>query len=376
MNFQEELFSESQNKLMIPFLDLSTQQSRIFDEINHGIQKVLAHGKYILGPEVYELEEMLQNYTKSAHCITVANGTDALQIALMSLDIGRGDEVITPSFSYIATAEVIKILGAEPVYIDIDPLSFNLDPSKLEKAISPKTKAIIPVSLYGVPANFDKINSIANKYSIPVIEDAAQSFGAQYKNRKSCNLSLIGCTSFFPTKPLGCYGDGGAVFTSDEDLAKKIRQIAQHGQKKKYHHIRIGVNSRLDTIQAAILIAKLKILDIEIAERAKIANNYTEAFRLNKNIQAHEIGDDYFSAWAQYTIRAKNRDQIKENLLSLGIPTMVYYPLPLSSQPAVCKKSNVPESEMATKEVLSLPIYGTLKEEYQNKIIEIILKKN
>ena len=232
---------------MIEFIDLKAQQARIKEQIDAGIQKVLAHGQYILGPEVAELEERLAAFTGSKYCITCANGTDALQIAQMALGIGPGDEVITPGFTYIATAETVALLGAKPVYVDIDPLTYNLDPALLDAAITPRTKAIIPVSLYGQCADMDAINEIAAKHGIPVIEDAAQSFGATYKGRRSCNLSTIACTSFFPSKPLGCYGDGGAIFTNDDELAKVMRQTARHGQYRRYHHIRVGVNSRLDT---------------------------------------------------------------------------------------------------------------------------------
>ena len=233
---------------MMQFIDLAAQQARIKDKIDAGIQRVLAHGKYILGPEVADLEERLVAYTGSKFCITVANGTDALQIAQMALGIGPGDEVITPGFTYIATAETVALLGARPVYVDIDPKTYNLDPNLLEAAITARTKAIIPVALYGQCADMDAINVIAAKHGIPVIEDAAQSFGASYRGRKSCNLSTLACASFFPSKPLGCYGDGGAIFTNDEELAKVSRQIARHGQDRRYHHVRIGVNSRLDTL--------------------------------------------------------------------------------------------------------------------------------
>ena len=219
------------------FIDLAAQQARIKDQIDANIQKVLAHGKYILGPEVVELEEKLANYTGAKYCISCANGTDALQIALMALGVGPGDEVITPGFTYIATAETSAVLGAKPVYVDIDERTYNLDPALLEAAITPKTKAIIAVSLYGQCADYDAINEIAAKHGIPVIEDAAQSFGATYKGRKSGNLTTIACTSFFPSKPLGCYGDGGAIFTNDEELAKVIRQVARHGQDRRYHHV-------------------------------------------------------------------------------------------------------------------------------------------
>ena len=243
------------------FFDLEAQQFRLKDEIDKKISAVLNHGQFILGPEVYELEGALCEYTGAKHCITCANGTDALQIALMAIGIGAGDEVITPAFSYISTAEATKLLGAKPVYVDVDPVTFNINPELLEADITAKTKAIIPVSLYGQPANFSAINKIAKNHNLIVIEDAAQSFGAEQSGKKSCNLSTIGCTSFFPTKPLGCYGDGGAIFTSDESLARIVRQIARHGQEKRYYHTRLGVNSRLDTIQAAILLAKLTILE-------------------------------------------------------------------------------------------------------------------
>jgi UDP-2-acetamido-2-deoxy-ribo-hexuluronate aminotransferase len=246
--------------MSIPFIDLKTQYHRLKKEIDAGIQRVLDHGQYILGPEVVELEEKLAAYTGAKHCITVANGTDALQIAQMALGIGPGDEVITPGFTYIATAETVALLGAKPVYVDVDSRTYNLDPGLLEAAITPRTKAIVPVSLYGQCADFDAINAIAAKHGIPVIEDAAQSFGASYKGRKSCNLTTIACASFFPSKPFGCYGDGGAIFTNDDELAKIMRQIARHGQDRRYHHIRVGVNSRLDTLQAAILLPKLEIL--------------------------------------------------------------------------------------------------------------------
>ena len=263
---------------MIEFIDLKTQQARIKSQIDAAIQRVLAHGQYILGPEVAELEEKLAAYTGAKHCITVANGTDALQIAQMALGIGPGDEVVMPGFTYIATAETVALLGAKPVYVDIDPRTYNLDSALLEAAITSRTKAIVPVSLYGQCADFDAINAIAAKYRIPVIEDAAQSFGATYKSRKSCNLSTIACTSFFPSKPLGCYGDGGAIFTNDDELAKVMRQIARHGQDRRYHHVRVGVNSRMDTLQAAILLPKLTLLEEEIQCRQKVADWYGELF--------------------------------------------------------------------------------------------------
>ncbi|NVK39754.1 MAG: DegT/DnrJ/EryC1/StrS family aminotransferase [Oceanospirillaceae bacterium] len=345
---------------MIPFIDLAAQQDRLRTDIESGIARVLAHGQYILGPEVNELEEKLAAYTGAAHCVSVANGTDALQIALMALGVGPGDEVITPGFSYIATAEAAVLLGAKIVYIDIDPVSYNMDPAMLEAAITPRTKAIIPVSLYGHPADFDEINAIAAKHGLPVIEDAAQSFGASYMGRKSCNLSTVACTSFFPSKPLGCYGDGGAIFTSDPDIAKIIRQIARHGQERRYYHVRVGVNSRLDTLQAAILLPKLAILDDEIATRQKVADAYAAVLG-KSGIVTPQVAPDSVSAWAQYTVRVQNREAVQSALQSAGIPTAVHYPLPLNRQPAVADASVVlPNGDKAADEVLSLPVHPYL----------------
>ncbi len=344
------------------FIDLISQQARIKEKIDANIRKVLSECNFILGPEVTELEAKLAAYCGAKHCITVANGTDALQIAQMAFGIGPGDEVITPGFTYIATAETVALLGAKPVYVDICPKTYNLDPSKLEAAITSRTKAIIPVSLYGQCADFDKINTIASKYNIPVIEDAAQSFGASYKGKKSCNLSLVACTSFFPSKPLGCYGDGGAIFTNDDELATVMRQIARHGQDRRYHHIRVGVNSRLDTLQAAILLPKLEILEDEMQLRDEIAKEYT--LRLNSAgitttpyIQEHNK-----SAWAQYTIRVEQREFVQQKLQVAGIPTSVHYPIPLNRQPAVADKHAVlPFGDQVAEQVLSLPMHPYMK---------------
>jgi UDP-2-acetamido-2-deoxy-ribo-hexuluronate aminotransferase len=355
---------------MIPFIDLAAQQDRLRTEIEARIAGVLAHGQYILGPEVAELEDKLAAYTGAAHCITVANGTDALQIALMALGVGPGDEVITPGFSYIATAEAAVILGAKVVYVDIDPVSYNMDPALLEAAITPRTKAIIPVSLFGQPADFDAINVIAAQHDLPVIEDAAQSFGASYKGRKSCNLSTIACTSFFPSKPLGCYGDGGAVFTADPDLAKVIRQIARHGQAQRYFHVRLGINSRLDTLQAAILLPKLEILDDEIQARQSKAEIYDQNLS-DSGILTPNISQNSQTAWAQYTVRLANRDFVKDRLYAAGIPTAVHYPLPLNKQPAVAEAHCIlPEGNRAAGEVLSLPLHPYL----DSRTIEYVVK--
>lgn len=360
---------------MIEFIDLKAQQNRIKDKIDAGIQSVLTHGQYILGPEVTELEEKLAAYVGAKYCITCANGTDALQIAQMAFGIGPGDEVITPGFTYIATAETVALLGAKPVYVDVNPKTYNLDVEKLEAAITPRTKAIIPVSLYGQCADFDTINAIAAKYGIPVIEDAAQSFGATYKGRKSCNLSTVACTSFFPSKPLGCYGDGGAIFTNDEELAKVIRQIARHGQDRRYHHIRVGVNSRLDTIQAAILLPKLEILDDEMQARQKVSEIYNQLFN-QAGVHTTPYLEPYnTSAWAQYTIQVDNRTEIQKELQEQGVPTAVHYPIPLNKQPAVAD-TNVwlPVGDAIAERVMSLPMHPYLSLGTQEKIVTALLK--
>lgn len=356
------------------FIDLSAQQARLKTEIDAGIQKVLSHGKYILGPEVSELEEKLAAYTGAKYCITCANGTDALQIAQMALGIGVGDEVITPGFTYIATAETVALLGAKPVYVDVDPKTYNLDIAKLEAAITPRTKAIIPVSLYGQCADFDAINAIAAKYNLPVIEDAAQSFGATYKGRKSGNLSTISCTSFFPSKPLGCYGDGGAIFTNDEQLATVIRQIARHGQDRRYHHIRVGVNSRLDTLQAAILLPKLAILEEEIIARQTVAENYNRLFNEAGITTTPFVEEHNRSAWAQYTIQVENRAEVQEKLKAQGIPTAVHYPIPLNKQPAVADgNSDLPVGDRIAERVMSLPMHPYLTLAEQQKVVAAVV---
>ena len=355
------------------FVDLAAQQARIKEKLDANTQKVLAHGKYILGPEVAELEQRLAEFCGAKHCITVANGTDALQIAQMALGVGHGDEVIVPGFSYIATAETPAVLGAKPVYVDIDPKTYNMDPAKLEAAMTPRTKAIIPVSLYGQCADFDTINAIAEKHGIPVIEDGAQSFGASYKGQKSCNLTTIGCTSFFPSKPLGCYGDGGAIFTNDDDLAIVLRQIARHGQDRRYHHIRVGVNSRLDTLQAAILLPKLEILAEEIELRNQVAERYTRLLNEAGINTTPFIEEHNVSAWAQYTVRVENRGDVQEKLKVAGVPTAVHYPTPLNKQPAVADAgAELPVGDAMAEVVLSLPVHPYLVEEDQEKVAEIL----
>ncbi|SFM05090.1 DegT/DnrJ/EryC1/StrS family aminotransferase [Pelosinus propionicus] len=359
---------------MIPFIDLKTQQQKIRKSIDERIANVLEHGQYIMGPEVKELEEKLAQYVGIKYCITIANGTDALMIALMALDIKSGDEVITTPFTFIATAEVTAFLGATPVFVDIDPKTYNLDPNKLEQAITSKTKAIMPVSLYGQCADMDAINAIADKYSIPVIEDAAQSFGATYKGRKSCGLSTIGCTSFFPTKPLGCYGDGGACFTDDDELAKKMSQIRLHGQDRRYHHPVVGVNGRLDTMQAAILLAKLEIFDEEVKLRAEIGARYTET--LKNVVVTPYIADYNTSVYAQYTVQVDNREQVQAKLKEAGVPTAVHYPIPLNLQ-SVFAYLNQPEgsfpiAEKIAKRVMSLPMSAWVNDDQMNMVVKVL----
>jgi UDP-2-acetamido-2-deoxy-ribo-hexuluronate aminotransferase len=358
---------------MIEFIDLKSQQNRLKSKIDAAIQRVLDHGQYILGPEVAELEEKLAAFVGVKYCITCANGTDALQIAQMALGIGPGDEVITPGFTYIATAETVALLGAKPVYVDVDPLTYNLDPQLLEAAITPRTKAIIPVSLYGQCADFDAINAIALKYNIPVIEDAAQSFGASYKGRRSCGLTTLACASFFPSKPLGCYGDGGAIFTDDDELARVVRQIARHGQDRRYHHVRVGVNSRLDTLQAAILLPKLEILPEELEARQKVGATYAALLTKAGIFTAPVIEAHNTSAFAQYTIRVSGRDALQKKLQSLGVPTAVHYPTPLNKQPAV-QDLNValPVGDKLAEEVMSLPMHPYLTTTDIEKIVTVL----
>ncbi|MEG1203569.1 MAG: DegT/DnrJ/EryC1/StrS family aminotransferase, partial [Comamonas sp.] len=318
-------------------------------------------------------EEKLAAYTGAKYCISVANGTDALQIAQMALGIGPGDEVITPGFTYIATAETVALLGAKPVYVDVNPRTYNLDPEQLDAAITPRTKAIIPVSLYGQCADYDAINTIAEKHGIPVIEDAAQSFGATYKGKKSCSLTTIACTSFFPSKPLGCYGDGGAIFTNDGELAKVMRQIARHGQDRRYHHVRVGVNSRLDTLQAAILLPKLAVLDEEIAQRDQVAQRYTRLLGQHGISTSPCIEVHNTSAWAQYTIQLERREQVQDQLKATGIPTAVHYPIPLNKQPAVADAhAHLPVGDAVAQKVMSLPMHPYLDESSLQRVTQAV----
>lgn len=367
----------------IQFIDLKAQQALIKDKIDAGIQRVLRHGQYIMGPEIKELEEKLAAYVGVKHCITASSGTDTLLIALLALGIGPGDEVITSPFTFIATGEMIALTGAKPVFVDIDSRTYNIDPRLIEAAITPRTKAIMPVSLYGQCADFDAINVIAEKYNLPVIEDGAQSFGATYKGRRSCGLSTIGSTSFFPSKPLGCYGDGGALFTNDDALAKAMREIRVHGQDRRYHHPRIGINGRMDTLQAAVLMAKLEIFDEEVAARIRIGALYTELLdRSSGSLNFRPLITPYIdphnnSVYAQYTVQVKERADLQKKLAELAIPTAVHYPVPLHLQPVFAesrlKKGSFPVSEAASERVMSLPMHPYLSELEIGNIVQEIL---
>jgi len=367
------------------FIDLKTQYNALRNVIGERIQRVLDHGQYILGPEVNELESELSNYCNTKHCITVASGTDALLISLMAIGIRAGDEIITTPFTFVATAEVIVLLGATPVFVDIDPETCNIDVEKIENAINAKTRAIIPVSLYGQPADMDEINSIAERHGIVVVEDAAQSFGSEYKARRSCNLSKVGCTSFFPSKPLGCYGDGGAIFTNDDEIALACREIRVHGQSERYVHTRIGVGGRMDTIQCAVVLAKLQRFGWEVSQRALIGHRYNNLLldaiesnpEIKKNISLIVQRQDRTSVFAQYTIRVNERHKIQDFLKSEGIPTAIHYPMPLNVQPAyknICRSLETPVAMRCATEVISLPMCSDLLMDQQAKIVETLIR--
>jgi UDP-2-acetamido-2-deoxy-ribo-hexuluronate aminotransferase len=343
------------------FIDLKTQYQMLRESINGRIQAVLDHGQFIMGPEVKELEDRLSAFTGTKHCITVASGTEALLISLMAIGIKPGDEVITTPFSFIATAEMIVLLGAKPVFVDIEPDTCNINASLIEEKITDKTKAIIPVSLYGQPADIDEINAIAEKHNLIVIEDAAQSFGATYKGKKSCNLSKIGCTSFFPSKPLGCYGDGGAIFTSDDALAQAMREIRVHGQSKRYVHTRLGVGGRMDTLQCAIVLAKLERFDWEIEQRLKIGAQYNKL--LNGKVKVVTQRLDRTSVFAQFTVFVDERESVQLQLKEAGIPTAVHYPVPMHLQSAyqnLCCPECCNQAVKVANHVMSLPMYPHL----------------
>ncbi|MCB1659894.1 MAG: DegT/DnrJ/EryC1/StrS family aminotransferase [Pseudomonadales bacterium] len=358
------------------FIDLKAQYARISVDVNQRIQAVLNHGQYIMGPELTELENKLAEFVGVKHVIGVSDGSTALLIALMALGIQAGDEVITTPFTFIATGEMIALLGAKPVFVDIDPQTYNIDVSKIEAAITSNTKAIMPVSLYGLCADFDAINAIAAKYQIAVIEDGAQSFGASYKGKKSCGLTTIGCTSFFPSKPLGCYGDGGACFTNDDELAKKMREIRVHGQDRRYHHPVIGLNGRLDTLQAAILLAKLAVFPKEVEQRAQLGARYSQL--LADKVRTPVIPQDYQSVYAQFTVEVEQREKVVAYLQANGIPSAIHYPIPLHLQPAFANlglsEGTFPVAEAAAQRVMSLPMYPDLSVSDQDKVVGALIK--
>lgn len=361
----------------IEFIDLKAQYAEMQQAIDARIRAVLEHGRYILGPEILELERRLEQQSGAAHCITVASGTEALLIALMALGVGPGDEVITTPFTFAATAEMIVLCGATPVFVDVDPEDCNIDAAQIEAAITPRTRAIMPVSLYGQCPDMDAINAIASRHgNIPVIEDAAQSFGATYKGRQSCHLSTIGCTSFFPSKPLGCYGDGGAIFTDDAELAQAMREIRVHGQSKRYYHTRIGVGGRLDTLQAAVLLAKLERFDEEIASRIELGDRYLSLIAGINGVTPIRVAADRTCVWGQFTVMVEDRDTVVARLEQAGVPTAVHYPVPLHHQPAYrahCRAAgSLAQAEYVARRVLSLPMHPYLTVAVQDRVVSAL----
>jgi UDP-2-acetamido-2-deoxy-ribo-hexuluronate aminotransferase len=360
------------------FIDLKSQYRRIESSVNARIRSVLEHGQYILGSENQQLEERLAQYVGVKHCIGASSGTDTLLIALMAYGIGAGDEVITSPFTFIATGEMIALAGAKPVFVDIDPQTYNLDPSLIERAITPRTKAIMPVSLYGQCANFGAINVIARKHNLPVIEDGAQSFGALQNGKRSCGLSEVGSTSFFPSKPLGCYGDGGALFTNNDALAQRMREIRVHGQDRRYHHPYLGINGRLDTLQAAILLAKMDVFEEEVAARNRIGARYSELIKdaIGDDVTTPHLDSGNTSVYAQYTIQVDSRDAVEAELKKRNIPTAIHYPIPLHLQPVFAnlglQQGSLPNAERAGQRVLSLPMHPYLLEEQQITVVKAL----
>lgn len=353
------------------FIDLKSQYQALQSNIQQRMQAVLDHGQYIMGPEVMQLETALIQRTGAKHCITVSSGTEALLISLMALGIKPGDEVITTPFTFAATAEVIVLLGATPIWVDVEEDTGLIRADLIEEAISPRTKAIMPVSLYGQVPDMDTINAIAAKHgNIPVIEDAAQSFGAQYKGRESCNLSTFGCTSFFPSKPLGCYGDGGAIFTSDDALAQACREIRVHGQSKRYTHTRIGVGGRMDTLQCAIVLAKLDRFDWEVQQRMALGAHYNQMCDA-QHIARIQQRNERTSVFAQYTVLVEQREQVQDALKAAGIPTAVHYPIPMHQQPAYQGLNNnpTPVADRLARQVMSLPMSPDLPKADIDKVV-------
>ncbi len=368
--------------MSVPFIDLKTQYQALKSSIDSRIQKVLESGAYIGGPEVQELEKKLAEHTGTKYCLAVASGTDSLLIPMMALGIGLGDEVITTAFSFIATAETIVLAGATPVYVDIDARTFNIDVKKIEAAITPKTKAIMPVSLYGQPADLNEINAIAKKHNLFVIEDTAQSYGAMYGDKKSGALTTAAGTSFYPAKPLGCYGEGGAIFTSDDKLIIAMKEIREHGSEKRYYHTRLGLNGRLDTIQCAILLAKMERYDWEIEQRNRVAKRYTAAFggleKIDPQFSTPFIKPGNVSVWAQYTLTMTHRDLFQKKMQEFQVPTTVHYPMTMPDQPwykqHTVAKHDITHSRWAASHVLSLPMYPDMEDKTQDIVIDAVKK--
>ena len=361
--------------MKINFIDLKAQYKEYQAEIDSEVLEVFSSAQFIGGEKLNKLENALADYTGVKYAIGCSSGTDALLLSLMALDIGVGDEVITTPFTFIATAEVIAFLGAKSVFVDIEEGSYNIDPTKIEAAITDKTKAIMPVALYGQCADMDAINAIADKHALPVIEDACQSFGATYNGKRSCNLSTIGCTSFFPSKPLGAYGDGGAIFTNDEALATKIRMLLNHGQNERYKHKYVGINGRLDAVQAAVLNVKLKHFDKEVKIRDEIGSRYNELLK-DADVITPKIGENNTSVFAQYSIRVEDRESMVAKLSEKEIPTAVHYPVPLHLQEVFVslgyKEGDFPVSEKVSTQIMSLPMSPYLTEAQQDFIVKTI----
>ncbi len=369
----------------LAFVDLKAQQERIYPRILENLKAVLAHGQYILGPEMRELEKRLAAYVGVRHAVACSSGTDALLMILLAEGVGPGDAVFTTPFTFIATAEVVRLAGATPVFVDIDPQTYNLDPEALAEALqefaqNPRTRglkprAVIPVDLFGQPADYDRINSLARDWGLLVVEDAAQSFGALYHGRRAGSLARAAATSFFPAKPLGGYGDGGAIFTDSEDLAAALFSIRNHGQgSDRYEHVRLGINGRLDTLQAAVLLAKLEIFDEELAARQEVARRYQEG--LQGLVRTPLVAPGCTSAWAQYSVESPHREELLARLREAGVPTAVYYPLPLHLQPVFrdlgYQPGDFPVSEAAAARIFSLPMHPYLTPADQDRIIAVV----
>jgi len=353
------------------FIDLKHQYSLYQAEIDERMRAVLDHGRFIMGPEIPELETELANYAGTKHAVTVSSGTASLEIALRALGIGPGDEVVTVPFTWISSAEVIKLVGATPVFVDIEADSFNMNVELLEAAITPRTKAILPVCLFGQLPDFARMNEIAAKHGVPVLEDGAQSFGATQNGRRSCSLTTVGSTSFFPAKPLGCFGDGGALFTDDDELATSLRAIRTHGGTRRHHHTLVGTNGRMDTLQAAVVLAKLPHFEQEVRNRGEIGARYSDLLRDDCDVPEVDVGNTH--VYAQYTIRVPDRDFVAASLKEQGIPSAVYYPKCLHEQPIFAdlgyEYGAFPESEKASQEVLSLPMHPFLSESDQDRVV-------